>query len=278
MNTRTYLFILLALSMDASQAAGRVESRKAWTETYPVDTRTPTLEISNVWGDVRVRAGQAGEIVVSLEEFRSAPDQQRFERSMAVYELHTEATANGVALYVGNPDGNWHGSDPCRGCRVEYRFDVLVPASTRLDLSTVNDGDIDVAGVSGTISAANVNGPIAIAELHNCAVLNSVNGAVRLSFNAAPVENCEIETINGDVALDLPDGSGMDLSVDLFNGRMLTQFAVDPLAIPPRVEHIESEGRHRYRIEQAAGVRIGGGGPTFTISSLNGDIRVQKIN
>jgi hypothetical protein len=31
-------------------------------------------------------------------------------------------------------------------------------------------------------------------------------------------------------------------------------------------------------IEQQAGVRIGAGGPRFTLSSLNGDIHIQKIN
>lgn len=152
------------------------------------------------------------------------------------------------------------------------------PVDTQLDVSTVNDGRIDIAGVSGSVSAGNVNGPIAIAGLHNCDELNSVNGEVSLGFATAPGQNCDIETINGDITLSMPETSGLDVTMDLFNGRMLTQLPVDPLAIPPRVEHIVSGDRHQYRIEQHAGVRIGAGGPTFTISSMNGDIRIQKIN
>jgi DUF4097 and DUF4098 domain-containing protein YvlB len=154
----------------------------------------------------------------------------------------------------------------------------LVPPDAQVDVSTVNDGRIDIAGIHGRISAANVNGPIAIAEIHNCVELNNVNGEVRLAFATRPADNCEIETINGDVTISLPDGSGMDVAMELFNGRMSTQFPVDALTMTAKVEHTESNGRHQYRIEQPAGVRIGTGGPVFTISSLNGDIRIQKIN
>ncbi len=269
---------LLLLLVNTAFANGRVEESRSWTETYPVTAKQPTLEIENIWGDVNVRPGKTGEIVVSIQERRSAPDQQRFERSLQTLRLGTEADDNGVALYVGNRDRDWHGHDNCRGCRVDYRFDVVVPANTQLDVSTVNDGHIDIAGIAGNVSAANVNGPIAVTGLRNCAVMNSVNGEVSLDFAAAPVENCKIDTINGDITLNLPDDSGFDVAMDLFNGRMLTQLPVDALALPATVEHIETDGRHQYRIAQPAGVRIGAGGPKFTISSMNGDIRIQKIN
>ena len=158
------------------------------------------------------------------------------------------------------------------------QFDVAAPADTQLDVSTVNDGRVEIEGISGQVSAANVNGPIAVSGLRNCVNLNSVNGEVSLGFTVSPATDCRIETINGDVTLALPDDSGLDVAMDLFNGRMLTQLPVDALALPATVEHIETGGHHKYRIEQQAGVRIGAGGPKFTISSMNGDIRIQKIN
>jgi len=268
----------LVLLVNTALADGRIEESRSWTETYPVTADNPTLEIGNIWGDVNVRPGKAGEIVVSIKERRSAPDQQRFERSLQTLRLNIEADDNGVALYVGNRDRDWHGRDNCHGCRVDYHFDVTVPAVTHLDVSTVNDGHIDIAGIASKVSAANVNGPIAVTELRNCVVMNSVNGEVSLAFAAAPAADCDIETINGDITLNLPDDSGLDVAMDLFNGRMLTQLPVEALALPVTVEHIETGGRHQYRIAQQAGVRIGAGGPKFTISSMNGDIRIQKIN
>lgn len=261
-----------------AQAAERVEQSNTWTETYTVTASQPTLEIDNIWGDVRVRPGKAGEIVVTIRERRSAPDQARFDRSYETLNLGTDAGEDGVAFYVGNRNRNWHGRNRCRGCRVEYRFDVVVPVDTQLDVSTVNDGRIDVAGIKGRVSAANVNGPIDVAGMHNCAEVDSVNGGISLGFETPPGENCVIETVNGDITLALPGDSGFDVAMDLYNGRMLTQLPVDALAIPATVEHIETGGRHQYRIEQPAGVRIGAGGPRFTISSMNGDIRIQKVN
>ena len=268
----------LLILANTAIAGERVEQSKTWTETFPVTAGNPTLNIENIWGDVRVRPGRDGEIVVTIKELRSAPDQKRFDRSLETLKLNTESDDSGVAFYVGNPDRNWHGRNPCRDCRVDYQFDVVVPANTQLDVSTVNDGRIDVADVAGSVSAANVNGPISVSGMHICEELNSVNGEVDLGFATPPGDNCSIETINGDITLALPENSGFDVAMDLFNGRMLTQLPVDSLALPAKVEHVEKGGHHQYRIEQHAGVRIGAGGPTFTITSMNGDIRIQKTN
>jgi DUF4097 and DUF4098 domain-containing protein YvlB len=121
-----------------------------------------------------------------------------------------------------------------------------------------------------------VNGPIFVSGMHGCEELNSINGEVELDFATPPGDNCNIETINGDITLAMPEDAGFDVAMDLFNGRMLTQLPVDSLALPPTVEHTNSNGVNQYRIAQQAGVRIGAGGPTFTISSINGDIRIQK--
>ncbi|MGA9573077.1 MAG: hypothetical protein WBS20_03920 [Lysobacterales bacterium] len=269
---------LVILLVNTGHADGRVQESKTWTETFPVTANQPMLEIDNIWGDVNVRPGKSGEFVVTVQERRSAPDQNRFDRSLESLRLNTEADENGVALYVGNRERNWHGRNNCRDCQVDYTFDVIVPADTQLDVGTVNDGRVDIAGISGHISASNVNGPISVTGLSNCVEMNSVNGEVSLGFAISPVENCSIETINGDITLNLPENSGLDIAMDLFNGRMLTQLPVGALALPATVEHTETAGRHQYRIEQPAGVRIGAGGPRFTIHSMNGDIRIQTIN
>lgn len=269
---------LAVLISNICYAAERVEKSKTWTEEFPVRSDKPSLNIDNIWGDVIVRPGKPGEILVTIAEHRSAPDQRRFDRSLETLELTIEADESGVDLYVGNQDRDWRGRNNCRDCEVNYKFDVVVPVDTYLDVSTVNDGHIDIAGIKGNVSADNVNGSIAVAGMHNCDELNSINGEVDIAFKKKPGENCNISTINGDITLKLPKNTGIDVAMDLFNGRMLTQLPVAPLTLPAKVEHTEKNGRHQYLIEQHAGVRIGAGGPTFTISSMNGDIRIQKSN
>lgn len=257
-------------------AAESVSESRVWTDEYSVSSVAPKLTISNIWGSVRVRSGPEGKISVTVDERRSAPNQIFFERSKELLKLSVDADSDGVSIIVGERSRVWRNREPCPECRVDYQFDVIVPPGTRLDVGTVVDGAIDVAGVAGTVSARNVNGPIRILELQNCQMLESVNGAVDLDFLQAPGENCDIETINGDVTLTLPDGSGLDVALDSYNGRLFSGFKVNSFALPAQVEHTRDDGRHRYRIRQAAGLRLEGGGPVFSISSLNGDIRIQK--
>ncbi len=267
---------LSLLALISSAAADPVEKSRAWTESYPVATAMPRLTVRNIWGNVRVRPGSPGAISVTIDEKRSAPTQALFEHSLESLKLDVVADANGATFHVGRQNRSWEHRDRCPGCRVDYQFEVTVPPGTRLDVGTVTDGGIDVAGVVGTISASNVNGPITVSELRDCEGLESVNGAVDLSFAMAPGQDCNIETVNGDITLVMPDGTGLDIALDLFNGRMTTEFQVDSYALPAQVEHSTDNGRHRYRIQQSAGLRLEGGGPTFSISSLNGDIRFQK--
>lgn len=258
-------------------AADRVEESRTWTDTFTVNRTSPTLEIRNIWGDVNVRAGKAGEISVTISEHRSAPDQARFERSLEFLKLYTESSEGGVSMHVGDRERNWHWSKRCKGCRAEYRFDIVAPVDTQLDVATVNDGHVGVTGIAGVVNAGNVNGPVSVSGLSSCTALASVNGEVTASFVSPPVADCDIDTVNGDIIIQVPAKTGLNVAMDLFNGRMYSDLPVDPLAIPARVEESRSDGHYRYRIEQPAGVTIAGGGPTFSISSINGDIRIQKI-
>jgi hypothetical protein len=257
-------------------AAEPVVESNTWTQVYPVSTATPHLIVSNIWGNVRVRAGSEGEISVTIDEKRSAPTQKLFDRSLVLMDLVTDADSDGVSLMVGGEHQNWNFHNNCRGCRVDYQFEVLVPPGTQVEVGTITDGRIDVVDITGTISASNVNGPVYISGLSECDDLQSVNGAVDISFSSAPGLDCSISTVNGDIIVNMPDGTGLDIALDLFNGRLVSEFQVDAYAIPAQVEQTKSDGRLSYKIQQSAGLRLEGGGPTFSISSLNGDIRFQK--
>jgi len=266
----------IGLAISAAIAAQGVTESRAWTENFPVSGSEPLLKISNIWGTVRVRPGPDGQISITVDEKRTAPDQERFERSLQLLSLDIETSADEVSIIVGEQTRQWWRMNPCSGCRVDYQFDVTVPEGTRLELGTVLDGAIDVNGVAGTVSASNVNGPIKVRKASGCESLESVNGELDVSFEQAPSGDCDIETINGDITLAIPNGSGLDVALDQFNGRMVSEFDVNPFSIPAIVEHESDADGHRYRIQQSAGLRLDGGGPMFSISSLNGDVRIRK--
>ena len=237
----------------------------------------PRLLIDNMWGNVRVRAGAAREIAVTVDERRTAPTDELFELSKQMIYLDVQADGNGVSMIVGKPERmREQRNNRCRGCRVDYQFEVTVPPGTQIDVSTVTDGSIDVAGAGGSVSASNVNGPVAAKDLQDCAQIESVNGEVDVSFVRAPSRDCSIKTINGDITLTVPGGVGLDAALSMMQGKVLSDFDLEPLSLPAKVEQSKDDGRFVYRIEQAAGVRLGSGGPTFSIESLNGDLRIRQ--
>jgi hypothetical protein len=253
-----------------------VTAENSWTESYAVTTPSPQLLVSNVWGSVTVRNGDSGEISVSVVEVRSAPDRRRYDLSLDIIRLDIEADSSGLSIVVGDRNERGHRMDECGGCRLDYQFEIQVPPGTTLDVGTVIDGKVDIRGVTGLVSASNVNGPIRIDGLQDCETINSANGRVDLQYSRAPVRDCSIETINGDVTLTIPTGSDMDVALDLFNGRVESEFQVSPFSLPTTVEHEIRNGHNQYRIQQLSGVRIGAGGPTYSIASMNGDVRIQK--
>jgi len=269
---------LLALLAFADNAAAAVTDQRTWSQSFPVSAAAPRLLIDNIWGNVRVRVGAAREIAVTVDEKRSAPSQELFELSKQTLFLDVQADGESVAMVVGKPD------DPtvrprvnrCRGCRVDYQFEVTVPPGTQIDVRTVTDGGIDVAGGGGPVSASNVNGPVAVQDLQDCTAIESVNGAVEVSFARAPSRDCSIKTINGDITLTVPGGTGLDAALSVMQGSVVSEFDLEPLALPAKIDQHKEDGRFVYHIEQAAGIRLGAGGPTFNIESLNGDLRIRK--
>ena len=88
------------------------------------------------------------------------------------------------------------------------------------------------------------------------------------SYNIDPAARRLLES-NGWIAPDVDEHP---------TGGELIEHYLEPLALPAKVEQRKEDGRFVYHIEQAAGIRLGAGGPTFSIESLNGDLRIRKGN
>ncbi len=269
---------LIALVASGASASAAVTDQNTWSQSFPVTAAAPRLLVDNIWGNVRVRMGSAREIAVTVDEKRSAPTQELFELSKETIFLDVQASGDSVALVVTQPqDASTRPRvNRCRGCRVDYQFEVTVPPGTQIEVSTVTDGGIDVVGGGGAVKASNVNGPVAVKELHDCTEIESVNGEVEVSFARAPSRDCSIKTINGDITLSVPGSAGLDAALSMMQGEVVSEFDLEPLALPAKVEQRKEDGRFVYHVEQAAGIRLGAGGPTFSIESLNGDLRIRK--
>ncbi|MEM6818593.1 MAG: DUF4097 family beta strand repeat-containing protein [Pseudomonadota bacterium] len=265
---------ILLLMANGASGAPVVETTE-WTESYEVVSQAE-LFIDNIWGDVEVIRGSSDQIELSLRSIRRADDEENFEYSLEHIPLRIGKFGNTVAVKVGRDQDNWWNVRRCKGCALRLDLVVSVPVDATINVSTVNDGDVTVRGIRGDVTATNVNGSIFTSGLTSCQTIETVNGDIEADFQTSPANDCRLETLNGDIALKLSDGADADVEVDLVNGKIRSTVELTPQSVPARVEHTSESGKHRYTIEQSAGFRIGSGGKTLILKSLNGDVLVER--
>jgi hypothetical protein len=247
------------------------------------------VEIDNVLGGVEVRAGAGDRVTVEIR--RRAQARRESDLALAFEEvvLEIEESSAGVALVQGGPfrcgerrhyergHGERDQGDRRRwggGCdwdpdyELDWQWLVTVPADVDLEVSTVNDGAVTVAGVRGGVWAGNVNGPLRLSGLVGAVRASTVNGGITASYDVAPTADAKFQTVNGEIEIELPAASSADVELETMNGELWSDFEVSAVA---RESTSRRDGRS-YRLESDTVVRIGRGGPRFACQTLNGDI------
>ncbi len=242
-----------------------------------------TLEVRAITGAITVEAydGKDVEVVINKTVYgRSRADLEAANREV---KLETADNGGAVTLIVRYPNevacgenkDRWSHRES-RNYDVRYDFTLRVPKDTRLELCTINRGDIDVSGTRGDYSIHTVNGRITMTDVGGSGEATTINGRVTATFAAAPREASTFKTINGDVVLEMPDALSADLRMKTFNGGLFTDFEVETLPTQVNVSTQRQDGRFTYRTNGFTSVRTGSGGPELTMETLNGDVRVLR--
>ena len=152
-----------------------------------------------------------------------------------------------------------------------------IPKRADLDLSTNNDGVIIVRNITGNLELSNINGPVTATGISGSVIAESVNDAVDLSFVAIDdVNPSSLESINGTLTLRLPANAGAQIHLDTSRGEIISDFEVDVLPSTPKVQRRDAHGGVEVRVESIIIANINGGGPTFRMKTMNGDINILK--
>jgi hypothetical protein len=277
---------LLAIPFAVRASADLAPVTEVVTRSLPLgDART--VEVDNVFGSVRVRAGAAGRVEVKIHQTIRAETAEALAAARREVVLEVYEEDGRLELVQGGPfrdddcerrcgedDGagrhRRHHWDP--DYEVEWRWEVTVPATVALEASTVNGGDLEVTGVTGEVEAANVNGAVRLAGLGGRASASTVNGELSAEFTRALDAPAEFTTVNGDVSLTFPRGFGAELEFSTLHGDVYTDFDFDSSPVPARVER---DGG-RWRVGRETVVRLGGGGPRLACTTVNGDVLIRE--
>jgi len=287
MAIRRILFAALA-ALTVVSAAGALEKSDVLRREFHVPTGgARAVLIDNVFGSVTVRGSGRGDTVsVEIRRHVDARRESALAEAFDEVTLGVDEAGDGLALYQDGPfrcGERWGGRDRHRGgCGwhadydLEWSWTVSVPADVRLEVRTVNGGDVVVDGVEGDVRAANVNGELRLAGLVGAVTASTVNGEIAAEFAAAPRADASFETVNGEIELRLPRGSGADIGLKTMNGELWSDFELT--ALPQRARPVsDRRGRgNQYRLEHDTELRLGAGGPRLDCQTLNGDIVVRE--
>jgi hypothetical protein len=242
-----------------------------------------TLDVRTIEGVISVEAYEGSDVEVLVNKSISADSQEDLRTAEREVVLDTSDDATTMRAIVRYPDqpacgdkSEHHHYWADRGYNVRFDFTIRVPRATRLELCTINEGNIVVRGTRGDFRIRTVNGRITMADVAGSGEATTVNGPVTASFVSAPRAASLFKTVNGDVIVTTPEGLAADLRMKTFNGGLYTDFDVQTLPSQALVKAERRDGMYVYRSTGFTTVRAGGGGPELTLDTLNGDVRVLK--
>lgn len=97
--------------------------------------------------------------------------------------------------------------------------DYVLSVPARLTASVVNvNGGVSIGQVLGAVVVNVVNGAVALENLGGSLTVTLVNGAVTARTALAPGEAIDLQTVNGNLTLDIPRNTSAQVTARLVNG------------------------------------------------------------
>jgi hypothetical protein len=155
---------------------------------------------------------------------------------------------------------------------------IKVPQNTaRIDVGSINDGDVTVSDVSGKIEIHNVNGSITATGISGSVVANTVNGDVIVKFKSVDASAAmAFSNLNGKIDVTLPADTKANLKLKCERGDMFTDFDIDVDKTRPKVETKNEDHFHQVKIDDWVLGKINGGGSQIEMQSQFGSIYIRK--
>ena len=261
---------------------------------YPVrDTRTVTrtlrfggtgdrtLDVRAVTGSIHVIAADVSDVQVEVRRVtraRSDDDLREADRDVTLDFIDNESRVRAVVreagdVVCGEPSNRSRSWRP--RYQVAFEFTIRVPRRINLQLCAMNGDEIRVEGTDGEFDIKHLNGRITMSNIRGSGSAETLNGPVVVSFAEAPRAASWLKTLNGDVEATFPAGLSADLQLRTRNGELLTDFDIQILPLPAAAVE-RRNGHFLYRSDGSAHVRVGRGGTSISMETMNGDVRVIR--
>lgn len=264
---RTTLALVAVAALLLFPRTSLSQAGKAERYTVPLTdpSRPVRLRVSLLLGSISVEAYNGNEVVIestAREDRRDAAParegMRRVPRTGAGLDI--EEKNNVVTIEAESLKSS-----------VDLR--IQVPVQTSVQLETVQNGEIRIAGVRGDHELSNTNGAIEARQVSGSVVAHTVNGRVLVTFaSVTPDKAMGFSTLNGDIDVTLPASTRASLRIESMNGDVFTDFDIATRAPASK----DSAGGHRFRLGHEAVGTINGGGPEIQFKTLNGNVHLRR--
>ena len=251
------------------------------------------LLIANINGSITVEGYSGNTVLVEVEKIINGKTQERLEAGLKEISLGVIDKADTILLYVRGicpPSGNttrgrglhlnnWgYNRNACNpdeaGYNFRMNFTVRVPQGTNLTASTINEGEISISKVSGSVRARNVNGGIELTDLSSSTWAHTVNGDVNISYAKNPDAACSFYTLNGDINADFISGLSSTVSFKSYNGNLFTNLD-ELVSLPIDVHEQQTEKGKKYNVDGNR-YQVGNGGALLDFETFNGNVYLRE--
>lgn len=261
-----------------------------FTETVSKEYKSyPVFYLANVSGDIVVEGYTGDKILLEAKKMLDAKgnvDIEQLKKEIVITEMDLGDTLVVYIKGLGNCfcSSRWNSKYAYNFNNWDYDFEnnfdftLKVPQNTSMNLSTINDGEIEVSNFSGTLSVNNINGGISLKNISGATRASSINGDVIIDYANNPNSNSKYYALNGDIKANFQKNLNALLTFKSFNGELFTNIQ-EIQYMPVKVEKSEIEGGKgvSYKIGGKTQIKIRDGGLLLDFETFNGDVIVKEI-
>lgn len=228
------------------------KASEMWSRSYPI-APNGVVEVTNTNGGIEVVATNGQQVEVQAERIAHAATDEDAKVFLKDIQIKEDVSGSAVRLQTVLPKGT---GGIRRGG--EVRYTLKVPGTVSVQLHNTN-GQVRVDGVKGAVTADTTNGGVHGQNLGGSVDASTTNGGVELEVLSVGEKGVKADTTNGGITLWVPEDVKAQFKATTRNGGIsLSGVTVDGESTRTRVEGT-----------------INGGGPTISLGTTNGGIRVK---
>ncbi len=273
-------------SLYFAQTAASAQEFKAHINkqfTLQAATANTVLAVYNISGSIKVEGYNGDKILIEADETLSAKNEKDLETGKREFKLGFEQKADSVIAYISAPfDSRPHDNySNHHDIRINYHFlvnyTIKVPYNVSLHVSTVNDGNINIKDIGGSLNVNNVNGAISIINAKGTTNAHTINGDLTVNYSKVPPEASTYYTLNGKLEVIYPKSLSANVQLKSFNGEFFTDFE-NAVTLPAKVITTKEKtgSGTRFKLDKNSEIKIGNGGKLFKFETFNGNIYIKK--